>query len=204
LSAVGSSGRCSAAGLHGPCHSPSPQMPLAGRRALSIRLEAFRQSRARRAGGATSASVGSGKGLVRMVLADPAFVFAEQAHLRERLSTRRSTGLVQNIGDCGEDYESWPEITKKMIGAGCPGSRSRRIRGQRIGRERHELALPAHLIEPSTLDRVAFVEQEVPLISSMWMRPSCACSTVLAISMMQRAAFSESPKGRLLASFVPG
>jgi hypothetical protein len=28
--------------------------------------------------------------------------------------------------------------------------------------------------------------------------------TVLAISMMQRAAFSESPKGRLLASFVPG
>jgi hypothetical protein len=96
------------------------------------------------------------------------------------------------------------EPTKKMIGAGCPGSRSRRIRGQRIGRERHELALPAHLIEPSTLDRVAFVEQEVPLISSMWMRPSCACSTVLAISMMQRAAFSESPKGRLLASFVPG
>jgi hypothetical protein len=68
------------------------------------------------------------------------------------------------------------EPTKKMIGAGCPGSRSRRIRGQRIGRERHELALPAHLIEPSTLDRVAFVlEQEVPLISSMWMRPSCAC-----------------------------
>jgi len=46
-----------------------------------------------------------------MVLAYPAGVLAWQAHLQERLATRegRSTGLVQKIGDCGEDYESWPE-----------------------------------------------------------------------------------------------
>src|SRR5436190_10165174 len=35
------------------------------------------------------------------------------------------------------------EPAKKMIGAGCPGSRSRWIRGQRIGRECRELALQA-------------------------------------------------------------
>jgi hypothetical protein len=48
-----------------------------------------------------------------MALADPAFVLPEQAHLRQRLSAREgcSTGRVQKIGDCGEDYESWPEKT---------------------------------------------------------------------------------------------
>ena len=67
----------------------------------------------RHASAAASASVGSGKRLVQMALADPAFVLPEQAHLRQRLSARegRSTGLVQKTGDCDEDYESWPEKT---------------------------------------------------------------------------------------------
>jgi hypothetical protein len=105
---------------------------VGGPHSLSIRFEAFRQSRrfvgictvavrAGCAGRTTGAGVRAFPRLIRVSLAYPAGVFAEQAHLRERLSTRRSTGLVQKIGDCGEDYESWPEKTGLHALSGSAG-----------------------------------------------------------------------------------
>jgi hypothetical protein len=56
------------------------------------------------AAAATAAGMRAFPGLIGMVLAHPARVFAERAHLSLNALVR-STGLVQKIGDCGEDCE---------------------------------------------------------------------------------------------------
>jgi hypothetical protein len=96
-------------GLHGPCLIAHETPLAAGRRALSIRLKAFRQPRrlvfagwialrARHAGATALAGARAFPRLVGMVLANPAAVLAIQAtHDSEDM------GLVRKNANRGEE-----------------------------------------------------------------------------------------------------
>jgi hypothetical protein len=91
-------------GLHGPCHSPSPKMPLAGRRALSIRLKAFRQPRRRLRWTDCTSGTASRRHRIGKRAALP---MAGQDGSRRPSRCRRSKGIsYAQHGECGTSCET--------------------------------------------------------------------------------------------------
>jgi len=118
---------------------------------------------------------------------------ARFAFSRSPINALPTATAIAAAGASREGYVSWRPL--HLLASHANISAPAGVNRTKVPRSRivsHPRSMHSFMPAPYSAGLPLSLNKNGPLINSMWMRPSCTGSTVLAISSIRRAAFSGS------------